>query len=57
MGRLHDFVVALSFLAVSIDALAGAKQSRISKEDWTKTLKNLGFLRMSALKTLQNMGF
>ena len=48
-GRLRDFVVALSFLAVSKDALAeqqqmGAKQFRISKEDYTKTLKRPGFL-------------
>ena len=37
-GPLHEFVVALCFIAVSIDALA----------------KQLGCLRMIAPKTLQN---
>ena len=55
--RLRELVVALCFLAVSIEALA--KQLSILEADCTtlETLQKLGFLRMIALKTLQELGF
>ena len=54
---LRELVVALCFLAVSIDALA--KQFSSLEADYTtlETRQKLGFLRMIALKTLQELGF
>ena len=60
-GRLHDFVVALSFLAVPKDALAeqppaGAKKSWMSKEDRAKNFAKPWILENECTENIAKHG-